>query len=353
MASPPEHVDAAMMQINEIVETMETEHDRRALLKLLQEFVEEEEVDIDAKRPHRDTIEDIREFVRDLVPVSGEVSDEKVNLPTTGDFADFTAKNSMHVDSFLYDEAKMDELVEEGVLSFHYCDNCGSKRIRPLMLHSHSLPVDAMDFLFDFMLTEEECQGKALLDVGSRTGIMLYYAALYRNNLKSIAGVELSQQFCDVQTKTLEKFYMKDKVDIICGDAFKAPALDRLKSSDILIFNNVFQFFHDEDAQKAAWAQVQEHAKPGAVIISVPSLEHTFEQLGMQLDAKWLKVVPVEYPSYASDEAKMVFMYRVRTEEEVARAAPKKIIKKVVKKPASKKTEAKAEDETKCVKCDE
>ena len=46
--------------------------------------------------------------------------------------ADCTSMTTLHVDAFLYDDEAIDDLVEEGKLSRHYCKKCGSHQVAAL-----------------------------------------------------------------------------------------------------------------------------------------------------------------------------------------------------------------------------
>lgn len=46
--------------------------------------------------------------------------------------SDCNPNTTVHVDSFLYDEDDIDELVEQGAMSRNYCRACGSHLTAPL-----------------------------------------------------------------------------------------------------------------------------------------------------------------------------------------------------------------------------
>lgn len=52
------------------------------------------------------------------------------------------------MDSFLYEEDDVDDLVDEGRLCRNYCAKCGSREIKPLTFISHSLSVDQVGLMF-------------------------------------------------------------------------------------------------------------------------------------------------------------------------------------------------------------
>ena len=46
--------------------------------------------------------------------------------------ADCIEAHTTHVDAFLYDDERVDELVENGQISRSFCTSCGSRETRPL-----------------------------------------------------------------------------------------------------------------------------------------------------------------------------------------------------------------------------
>lgn len=127
-------------------------------------------------------------------------------------------ETTVHVDGFLYDDDLVDQLCDEGQMSRNYCTQCGSHRVAPLSMSilflcmflwsiliiyscmlknqfyclcllqslfsslslsscttdfiSHSMTLKQLRFVMQHLLPS--LQGKILLDVGSRTGAVLY-----------------------------------------------------------------------------------------------------------------------------------------------------------------------------------
>ena len=90
-------------------------------------------------------------------------------------------QNTAHVDAFLYDEADVEELTNDGKIPTHFCRNCGGKNIGEVELLTHSCGRDDLEFIFDALLPEL-IGGKVLLDVGSRIGAVLFGAYIYSNS---------------------------------------------------------------------------------------------------------------------------------------------------------------------------
>jgi hypothetical protein len=66
-----------------------------------------------------------------------------------------------------------------------------------------------------------------------------------------VTGVEMNQYFCDVSREMLEKHGMADRAQVIQADI--RDRADLLKAADVIILNNVFEFFFEHDQQAAFW----------------------------------------------------------------------------------------------------
>eukprot|EP00281_Chroomonas_sp_CCMP1168_P001941 CAMPEP_0206262542 /NCGR_PEP_ID=MMETSP0047_2-20121206/28298_1 /ASSEMBLY_ACC=CAM_ASM_000192 /TAXON_ID=195065 /ORGANISM="Chroomonas mesostigmatica_cf, Strain CCMP1168" /LENGTH=179 /DNA_ID=CAMNT_0053689939 /DNA_START=141 /DNA_END=676 /DNA_ORIENTATION=- len=101
-----------------------------------------------AKRSGLEDLKALQAYLREKVPVEAVMPSESLHYNPTGDFADHTAANTVSVDSFLWDEADVDELCDAGKLSRNFCLDCGSRNTKPLNFVSHSLSIPELNFLF-------------------------------------------------------------------------------------------------------------------------------------------------------------------------------------------------------------
>ena len=102
----------------------------------------------------------------------------------------------MAVDAFLYDEADVDDLCDDGKVPRVYCTACGSHETQPLSAPcwraafptsvltlgfadfiSHSFSVGELRFIFEDALGN--LKGKTVVDVGSRLGPALYVGYIF------------------------------------------------------------------------------------------------------------------------------------------------------------------------------
>ncbi|XP_069494553.1 uncharacterized protein [Ambystoma mexicanum] len=184
---------------------------------------------------------------------------------------------TVHVDSFLYEDTLIDQLCEEGRMSRHYCLSCGSQQTAPLGFISHSFSLVELKFLFQHALPD--LSGKTLVDIGSRLGAVLF-------------GVLHAD---------------------ICTQA------SLLQDADVIVLNNVFEYFLDEDAQISAWTFINSCVcKMGALLVTVPALEESLGKLQTGIDLNhWVEEVQLDYNVYLgadtdSEALQNIHLYRVR-----------------------------------------
>ncbi|XP_067335305.1 uncharacterized protein zgc:109986 isoform X4 [Channa argus] len=219
---------------------------------------------------------------------------------------------TVHVDSFLYDDEQVDALCEEGTMSRTYCLSCGSSRTAPLDFISHSFSVSELQFLFHNVLPD--LSGRMLVDVGSRLGAVLYGGYVY-SSASQLIGVELSEEFVQLQNDVLLRFRLNDRVQVLHADICTQDVL--LQNADVLIMNNVFEFFMEPSEQLRAWRFItQNFRKRGALLVTVPSLQESLNALQEALQPGWVEELPVDYDVYLgrdtdTDSLRQIHLYRV------------------------------------------
>uniref|UniRef100_A0A6M2CQR9 Methyltransferase type 11 domain-containing protein n=1 Tax=Rhipicephalus microplus TaxID=6941 RepID=A0A6M2CQR9_RHIMP len=227
----------------------------------------------------------IAEYLRPMVPVNAVFPSESILVPKKGENADCDPATTVHVDAFLYDDDAIDELVEQGRLSRSYCKSCGSHDTAPLTFISHSASARRAEFIFREMVPY--LKDKFVLDVGSRLGVMLYAAHAF-TPANPIIGVEMNPDLCQIQETAIKHFHMEDRIKVINANVLAVP--DLVASSDVVILNNVFEFFTPEQEQVALWQFLRRTIKKGAILVTVPSLEDSLKNLqtGIVI-SEWVK----------------------------------------------------------------
>lgn len=222
------------------------------------------------------------------------------------------SRPTVHVDAFLYDEDQVDSLCEEGTMSRCYCLDCGSCRTAPLDFISHSFSIPELQFLFEKVLPD--LSGRTLVDVGSRLGAVLYAGHVFSSSSQLI-GLELSEEFVTLQNDMVQKYQLADRVKVLHSDVLQQNLL--LQNADVLIMNNVFEFFMEPKEQVRAWRFIMENfRKPGALLVTVPSLQESLDALPEALQSSWVEELPIDYDVYMGgdtdpDALRQIHLYRV------------------------------------------
>ncbi|KAI8088018.1 uncharacterized protein B0P05DRAFT_531145 [Gilbertella persicaria] len=259
--------------------------------------------------------------LRTRVPMSAEAPGEKTTIPDTPEFKGYTEQNTVHVDGFLFSEEDVDDLVEEGKMSRNYCLDCQSRNVAPLNFISHSASVLQLQFLYQVALADK-VKDKVIVDVGSRLGAVLYAGHLFTRARKLI-GVEINAWFSQLQQDMVKKYKMDDRVQVMCKDVQTVPEL-LSKEADVVIMNNVFQFFNELPIQQQIWKFIRAETKkkPGLLLVTLPSLQDQLKEAGLsanKLLKGWVKEVKLDYEGGwfqeinedELEEIKQVHLYKV------------------------------------------
>lgn len=83
---------------------------------------------------NEEKLEQIILSLRKALPISAMAPDEVLKIPNKPAYANFTEKNTIHVDEFLYSDDEVDRLAAKGKISRNYCIDCGSKNVKPLSM---------------------------------------------------------------------------------------------------------------------------------------------------------------------------------------------------------------------------
>ncbi|XP_062432073.1 uncharacterized protein LOC134140628 [Rhea pennata] len=220
----------------------------------------------------------------------------------------------IHVDAFLYDDDFVDSLCEEGKMSRNYCTECGSYKTASLEFISHSFSLMELKFLYQHVLPD--LTGKVVVDVGSRLGAVLFAVILrgisslteqYKGYLYSSAsqlyGVEMNADFCQLQEMTITKYQFIDRIKVVHADICTQASL--LQKADVVVMNNVFEYFLDRLEQARAWEFIACNVrKRGSLLVTVPSLEESLSKLQTDIQlSQWVEEIQLNYDVYMEKEA--------------------------------------------------
>ncbi|KAM6916845.1 uncharacterized protein PEZ65_012771 [Lycodopsis pacificus] len=253
-------------------------------------------------------LQNIAEDLRGSLPLDAMLSSES----TAYNKMQQCSRPTVHVDSFLYDEDQVDSLCEEGTMSRSYCLTCGSHRTAPLDFISHSFSISELRFLFENVLPD--LNGRLLVDVGSRLGAVLYGGYVFSSSSQLI-GLEISEEFVKLQKNILQKYKMTDRIQVLHTDVLLQNVL--LQKADVLIMNNVFEFFMEPSEQVRAWRLIMENfRKKGSLLVSVPGLQESLNSLQETLQPGWVEELPVDHGVYLDQDSdpealRQIHLYRV------------------------------------------
>ncbi|XP_040825159.1 uncharacterized protein LOC121148876 [Ochotona curzoniae] len=236
-------------------------------------------------------LKSIAEDLRSCLPLETMLSSEHLAIRKLQEQPEPT----VHVDAFLYDEDFIDSLCEKGKMSRNYCTVCGSHQTAPLGFISHSFSLMELKFIYHHVLPD--LSGKILVDVGSRLGTVLYGGYLY-SSAAQLCGVELNGDFCQLQEMVIQKYQFSDRIKVLHADICTQGSL--LQNADVIIMNNVFEYFLNEAEQARAWECISHNVrKRGSLLVTVPSLEESLSglQTNVQLSS-WVEEIPLNYDVY-------------------------------------------------------
>ena len=230
----------------------------------------------------------IAEYSKTLQPnFEGVCPSETIKAPENSEEG-LNFQNTAQVDAFLYDEADVEEMTQSGRIPTHFCENCGNRqKIREIELITHSCGRDDLEFIFDALLPD--LTGKNVLDIGSRIGAVCFGAFVYSQS-SAIIGVEMNSELCNLAQNTINQFGMQNRIKIV--NAELSTRLDLLQSADVVVLNNVFDWFVPIEIQVNLWQIIFKNVKSGSLLVTIPSLEEALGKLpkNAEIDLrKWVR----------------------------------------------------------------
>lgn len=260
----------------------------------------------------RKLLASVADFCRGLFDnLEAVVASEDIKVPENSSEG-FTELNAMHLDAFLYDDVAVQQLAKEGKLPQAVCLKCGSRETNEIQLITHSCSRERLEFIFRALLPD--LKGMRLLDVGSRIGAVLFGAHVL-SNAAAIVGLELNGDLCRMAQKTVDAFRFDDRVRVVHGELTTRP--DLTHDADVVILNNVFDWFAPVPVQVIMWQFLYKTVKSGALIVSIPSLEESLSRIDSGIDiSKWVRSVPPTNPDNVpidqlEEELEQVKLYQV------------------------------------------
>ena len=108
-----------------------------------------------------------------------------------------------------------------------------------------------------------------------------FLGAIYQL-LAQRAEFSFSNVFPPFSEETVQRYKMDSRVKVVHNDLISAGK-KLIQESDVIVLNNVFDWFMPEEAQKAVWRFLAATIKVGAWVVAVPSLEESLGKLQVRV----------------------------------------------------------------------
>ena len=146
---------------------------------------------------------------------------------------------------------------------------------------------------------------QTVLDVGSRLGAVLYGAYLFSGAGK-IQGIEINKDLCELQNRVIKAFNFGGRASVIHANMITRPDLFAL--ADVVVLNNVFEWFAESSEQVAMWRFLCSNIKAGALIVTMPSIEKAVEGLRLDMSIEmWIRPLNHTAPDIVSSMGEIDF----------------------------------------------
>ncbi|XP_063803956.1 uncharacterized protein LOC134980882 isoform X2 [Pseudophryne corroboree] len=251
----------------------------------------------------------IADDLRGFLPVEAMVGSENQAMENLHKLP----KPTLHVDAFLYNDDTIDLLCDEGKMSRNYCLSCGSRKTAPIDFLSHSFSIVELKYLFQHVLPD--LSEKTLVDVGSRLGAVLYAGYVY-SSARQLKGVEINADLCNLQDNIIKKYQFTDRIQVYHSDICSQQSL--LHHADVVVLNNVFEYFLDTEEQIRTWIFLRENImKKECLLVTVPSLKESLHKLQINLQLnQWVEEIELDPDIFLGSETDReslsdIHLYRV------------------------------------------
>ena len=127
----------------------------------------------------------------------------------------------------------------------------------------------------------------------------------------------MNGEHCDLANKTCLRFGMNERIKVIHSEL--STKIEVLAQADVIVLNNVFDWFAPIDVQVQLWQIIRQNAKSGSLLVTIPSLDDALRILPQNagIDLKtWVTPRPPFRPDRVSknklDESiSSIFLYSV------------------------------------------
>lgn len=236
-----------------------------------------------------------------LLTKSTEISHQDF-IPESNEYQNYTSSNTLVVDAFLYSDSEIPDDTPS-----HICVDCSSTRVEPLNYISHSASIEQLFWIFHTGIkhfSKIDC----ILDVGSRLGSVLWAAHEF-TSASRIIGVEIDFKYHEIQDSIRNEFKLNDRIQLFNTDISSIKGVELLQEANLVVFNNVFQFFTKSDEIQRIWGVIKKSLKSGTGVIALPTLALQFQESNVDIDVEeWMQVLC----EIDNDDDSSIGVYRVK-----------------------------------------
>lgn len=126
-----------------------------------------------------------------------------------------------------------------------------------------------------------DVKGQTIVDVGSRLGPVLWNGYLF-SHAKQLIGIELNKTFAALAQQIVDTNKFDDRIKVINDNVLNQA--ETLKTGDVVILNNVFEWFTSQEELRKMWDfVVSSITKKGAIVVTSPSIEESLQNAGVRL----------------------------------------------------------------------
>nr|XP_016846266.1 PREDICTED: uncharacterized protein LOC103277674 [Anolis carolinensis] len=293
----------------------------------------------------------IAEDLRHSLPKEAMLNSEHIALQKLQE----QTKPTVHIDAFLYDDNCIDSLCDKGKMSRNYCLTCGSHRTAPLGKHLYdALTNQTIELSLVFlcitsnglnkgliqkrlhyeMMSASLCKikayehyplwhskAKSIYDIKTEDRLKnkcslaglnterdsqlfsFFLQGYFLSSASHLYGVEMNADFCQLQEAIIAKYQLCERVKVVNADICTQASL--LQNADVVVMNNVFEYFLDRLEQSRCWEFIHQNVrKKGSLLVTVPSLEKSLANLQVDIQLnQWVESVPLNYDVYLEEDA--------------------------------------------------
>lgn len=110
----------------------------------------------------------------------------------------------------------------------------------------------------------------------------------------------MNKDLCNLQNDIIKKFKMEKRIEIIHKRI--EDARDIVQTADVVILNNVFEFYLSQNEQNKVWQFLKSCIKKGAYIVSRPKISTALLNLNTGINVnEWVKRVDDQLPEESNN----------------------------------------------------